>query len=95
MGTYYCVACDELKEKIDPGDINNCGVKQGSIGSLDHPIGAVSVFAMCRRWRHKEIRLAYDSADDPGYDEYTDVTKEVLEEYNKEYKTDLTYTGSD
>ena len=29
---------DELKEKIDPGDINNCGVKQGSIGSLDHPI---------------------------------------------------------
>ena len=46
------------------------------------------------RWRRNEkIRLANDSGDDPGYDHYTNVTKEILEEYNKMYKTDLIYTG--
>lgn len=93
MGTYYCIACDELKEKIDPGDIDDCGIKQGSIGHLQHPVGPVSIFALCRRWRNKEIRLACDSSDDPGYNDYTNVTKEILEEYNMEYQTNLTYTG--
>ena len=93
MGVYYCVSCDELKEMIYPGDINGLGVKQGAIGNLEHPIGAVTIFAMCSRWRNKKIRLANDSGDDPGYDHYTNVTKEILEEYNKMYKTDLIYTG--
>lgn len=93
MGTYYCVVCDELEEKIDPGSIDNLGIKEGAIGNLKHSIGAVTIFALCGRWRNKKIRLANDSGNDPGYDDYTEITKEILEEYNKSYKTNLIYTG--
>ena len=45
MGIYYRAACDELRESIDPGDINNLGNKIGAIAHPEHPFGAVLVFA--------------------------------------------------
>jgi hypothetical protein len=93
MGTYYCVCCDELKEKIDPGDIDDLGVKESSIGHFKHPIGQITIFTLTRRWRNKSIRLANDSGNDDGYFNYEDVTKIVIEEYNNCYKTNIKYTG--
>lgn len=91
MGIYYKIACDEVKECIDPGHINDLGIKAGAIAAPDHPFGSVVVFAMVMRWDHP-VRLVNDSGDDPAYFEYTDVTEDVLKEYNERYKTELKFT---
>ena len=83
MGNYYKVACDELKENIDPGDIDNLGIKRLSIDWFEHPFGAVVIFAMLTRWAGKDVRLVDDCGEDPGYFEYKNVTRHILEEYNK------------
>ncbi len=95
MGIYYVIACDELKEKIEPGSINNLGIKQRAIAHPDHPFGPVSVFALVTRWRDKAARVLNDGGDDPGYFEYTDVTQQIIDEYNSEYRTALKFTGDD
>ena len=95
MGIYYAVACDKFKESIDPGAINNLGIKAGSIAHPNHPLGAVIIFAALYRWQGEPIRVVNDLGDDPGYFEYRDVTKEVLKEYNEYYSTDLRFTGKD
>ena len=92
MGVYFKVACDEAKECIDPGSINDLGVKAGSIAHPEHPFGPVVVYATLHRW-HSPIRLANDSHDDPGYYDYLDVTEEVLREYNQTYNTHFRFTG--
>ena len=92
MGIYYMIACDELKERIDPGAINKLGIKEHAIthhaiAHLEHPFGAVVVFALLNRWERKVIRLANDmSGEDLGYFDYTDVTEAILSDYNTYYK---------
>ena len=93
MGIYYMVACDELKERIDPGVINNLGVKEHAIAHPEHPFGAVVVFALLNRWRGKVIRLADDRSDDAGYYDYVCVTESVLAEFNTCYGTSFQFTG--
>lgn len=92
MGVYYKAACDEAKEQIDPGHIDDLGVKANAIAHPDHPFGPVVVFAMLHRWK-ASARIANDSADDDGYFAYADVTEEVLAAYNEQYKTQLKFTG--
>jgi hypothetical protein len=92
MGVYYKAACDEAKEQIDPGHINDLGVKAGSIAHPEHPFGPVVIFAMLYRWK-APVRIANDTADDDGYFVYADVTEEVLKAYNERYKTQLMFTG--
>ena len=92
MGTYYQVACDERKERIDPGDIDDLGIKAGPIAHPKHPFGPVVMFAMLHRWR-RPVRLVNDCAEDPGYFEYENVTEEVLAAYNEYYETEFKFTG--
>jgi len=93
MGVYYQAACDETKERIDPSNINGLGIKAGPIACPMHPFGAVVIFAMLHRWNSKQVRLVNDTQEDPGYFEYTEVTKDVLSAYNKHYETNLEFTG--
>lgn len=92
MGTYYQVACDEKKERIDPGEINDLGIKSGPIANPKHPFGAVVIFAMLHRWR-APVRLVNDCAEDAGYFEYANVTEETLKAYNEFYGMSLKFTG--
>ena len=92
MGTYYQIACDELKERIDPGSINNLGVKAKKIAHSEHQFGSVVVFALLTRWKGKNIRLVDDCGNDPGYFEYKEVTEDVLKEYNEVYGTEYKFT---
>ena len=94
MGTYYKIACDELKERIDPGSIDNLGIKWRSIAHPDHPFGSVAIFALVTRWEGKAARIANDLCDDAGYFEYADVTQQIMVEYNLEYGTALRFTGA-
>lgn len=93
MGVYHKIACDECKESIDPGNINDLGIKTWAIASPEHWLGILAVFAMTSRWDGNSVRLVNDTAYDQGYFMYTDVTKEVIEAYNEKYGTDLRYTG--
>jgi hypothetical protein len=93
MGTYYKVACDETKENIDPGSINDLGVKKHAVAAPEHPLGPIVVFALVTRWFGKKCRAVIDVDDDLGYFDYKDITKEVIEAYNKEYHTNLEFTG--
>lgn len=86
MGVYYKIACDEVKESIEPGDINDLGIKLNAISAPDHPFGAVCVFAMARRWACRPCRIVDDCGDDPGYFDYADVTEEVIKAYNEVYR---------
>ena len=95
MGIYYQIACDELEERIDPGSINNLGVKAKNIANPKHPFGQVVVFVLLTRWEGKSVRLVDDCEDDPGYFEYKDVTEDVLKEYNEVYGTEYKFTGID
>ncbi len=93
MGLYYQLVCDELKERIDPGNINDLGIKASAIAAPEHPLGSVAVFAMLKRWGDKPVRLVNDESDDPAYWEYQNVTKNVLQDYNACYDTNLQFTG--
>jgi hypothetical protein len=93
MGVYYQVACDEDRERIDPGSINDLGIKVGAIAHPNHPFGSVVVFAMSHRWHGKPTRIVDDLGSDPGYFDYNEVTEEVVKEYNEYYKTSLKFTG--
>jgi hypothetical protein len=92
MGVYYQVGCEEAKEVIDPGQIDDLGCKIKAIASPDHPFGSVVIFAMARRWCGKtaEVIADYDEKFDVGF---TNVTEEVLKEYNEYYQTNLRFTG--
>jgi len=92
MATYYKIACDKKKEHINPGYINNLGIKKYAIADLEHPLGAIAIFAMLNRWEFSEVRLVSDANFDEAYYCYTDVTEEVLSEYNKYYDTQIHYT---
>lgn len=92
MGTYYKVCCDEMRESICPGQINDLGIKLGAIVHPSHPFGAVVVFAMATRWEGKQCRIVNDCDDDPGYFDYKEVTKEVLAAYNQYTGTELRFT---
>lgn len=92
MGVYYQVACDKHKERIDPGEIDDLGIKEGPIAHPEHPFGPVVVFAMLHRWQ-ASVRLVNDSSDDPGFFEYENVTEEVLRKYNEYYKAEFKFTG--
>lgn len=75
-----------MRESIDPGDINNLGIKFGAIGHPQHPFGPVVVFAMLTRWNGHGARIVGDSGDnDDPYYEYRDVTADVLADYNEYY----------
>lgn len=96
MGVYYKIACDQAREVIDPGDVNDFGIKFSSITCLDHPIGSLTIFALGRRWSGKTVRLVDDCGDDDTpYFTYRDVTREVIEEYNEHNRGDeqIRYTG--
>jgi len=90
MGVYYKLVCDEVKESIDPGSINNLGNKAGAIANLEHPLGAVAMLTLIHRWRDP-VRLISDEED--AYFDYTDITKEALKMYNFAYNTQLRFTG--
>jgi len=92
MGAYYKAACDEAKEQINPGHIDDLGIKAKSIAHPNHPFGQVVIFAMLHRWK-ASVRIANDTGDDDGYFDYADVTDEVLKAYNEHYKTQLRFTG--
>lgn len=93
MGNYYQVACDELKERIDPGDINDLGIKAGPVAHLEHPLGALTIFNLLGRWHCMSVRLVSDAGgDDEAYHRYTDVTYETIRRYNEVYKTNIKYT---
>ena len=85
MGVYYMIACDELKERIEPGDVFGLGIKRGAITSVEHPIGALVINTLMGRWNGRSCRVADDCGEDPGYFEYTDVTEEVMADYNEEW----------
>ena len=87
MGVYYKAVCDELQESIDPGRINDGGVKGYAIAHPTHEFGPVVILAMLGRWRRHSVRLVTHEnphADNP-YHSYTDVTKQVIAEYNSLY----------
>lgn len=86
MSVYYKIACDEVREHICPRAINGGGVKAYSIASPLSAFGPVAVYAMWNRWEGKPCRIVNDSGEAIAYDDYTDVTKEVLDEYNECYK---------
>lgn len=93
MGTYFAVACDELKEKLDPGSVNNGPIKLGGMCMRGNPFGALTLYTMAGgRWYRKACRIVNDSADDPGYFDYTDVTAEAIIEYNDSYEESLEHT---
>jgi hypothetical protein len=94
MGTYYVVACDDLREHIDPGNIDDLGVKAGAISNPQHPFGAVVIFALRTRWFGKTARLVDDCGSDPAFFNYRDATEEVLSEYNTYHKTAYSFTGN-
>lgn len=85
MGVYYAAVCDAKRERIDPGYINNMGIKRGAIAFPNHPLGPIVIFALVSgRW--PSARLAHDAGgDDEAYENYTDVTAEVVAEYVAEY----------
>lgn len=92
MGIYYQVACDATQERIDPGGINDLGIKADAIAYPKHPFGPVVIYAMLTRWSGKSVRLVNDLGDDPGYFDYADITGEIIAEYNKKYGTNLVHT---
>lgn len=85
MGTYYKVACDALQENIDPGDVNDGGIKLKAISHPQHAFGPLVVFAMAGRWNGRLCRVVPDNREDAAaaYDDYKDVTEEVITEYNR------------
>jgi len=89
MSVYYKIACDEVREHICPGDINDGGMKEYSISSPLSAFGPVAVFAMWNRWEGKPCRIVSDSGEAIAYDDYTDVTKAVLDDYNEYYEKHL------
>jgi hypothetical protein len=93
MGVYYKIVCDEKKESIDPGEINDLGIKASSIANPTHPFGPLVIFASLHRWNQLPIRLVNDTGDDDGYFRYDNVTEYIIEEYNKVYDTNLVFTG--
>ena len=95
MGIYYQVACDDLKERIDPGSIDDLGTKAGAIAHPEHPFGAIVIFALSTRWKGESIRLVDDRGDDAGYFDYEEVTKYVLRDYNEFYNTGYQFTPMD
>lgn len=92
MGIYYEAVCDDLKERIDPGNINDLGNKLLSISHPQHPFGQVVVFAMAHRWVGKAARIVDDLGEDYQDLGYKEVTEEVLTDYNKIYGTKLNAT---
>lgn len=92
MGVYYQIACDELRERIDPGYIDNLGIKRGAIACHDHPFGPMVIFALLNRWAGKQARLVDDTSDDPGYFLYQNVTAFIIYEYNQQYHTNFKLT---
>jgi len=99
MGAYYKLVCDELRESIDPGAINNCGIKLGSISFPNHPFGSVSIFAMSIVWGiDYKFRLINDERYPEEYFDYKDITKQIIDRYNDCYCTEenkLQYTGEE
>lgn len=93
MGIYYVVACDDLHEHINPGSIDDLGIKAHAISNPQHPFGAVVIFALRTRWYGKTARLIDDCGFDPAFSDYGDVTEEVLREYNSYHKTSYSFTG--
>ncbi len=86
MGVYYKIVCDALKESIDPGELDDCGVKLGSIAYPGHPLGMVTIHALSSRWMNQSCRLANDSGgDDEAYSEYRDVTEVLVTDFNARY----------
>jgi hypothetical protein len=93
MGTYYKVVCDDMKEAISPGLINGLGIKFDAIAHPQHPFGQVVIFAGLRHWFGHSMRVCSDSGDDEiAYDDYSDITEQVLVAYNALYGTNLRFT---
>jgi hypothetical protein len=83
MGVYYRIVCHSRRECIEPGSINNLGIKLSSITHPSHPIGTLAVFALVdRNW--DAVSLVSDGTD--LYDEYSDVTRELIEAFNAWFK---------
>lgn len=94
MGTYYHVVCIDLKEKIEPGDINDLGIKGWSYRAFRTPLWSDSNFRDANKMERKSVHLMGDYRDDIDiYNDYINVTKQLIDEYNKYYKTDLVFTG--
>lgn len=87
MGTYYKIACPELKELIDP-DIDGNGIKLAAISHPGAVFPRVAIFAMANRWADKLCRVVADDGQHEGdYYNFKDVTDEVLVKYNALYGT--------
>jgi hypothetical protein len=82
MGIYCKVACDETRESIDPGLINNSGIKIQHLGRRNHPLGPLVMHVLTWRWQGKSCRVVDDSGDDPAYDAYVDITESMIADYN-------------
>ena len=64
MGTYYRAACDAAKQTIDPGYMNDLGMKHSAISHPNHPFGPILSFAMSTRWIGGSVRLVSDNVED-------------------------------
>lgn len=95
MGTYYVVACDATREFIEPGNIDDLGMKRRSIAHPEHPLGQLVIFALTGIWAGMRVRAVGDdiTMDADTVKEYRDITKQIIKEYNAEYKTQLKFTG--
>ena len=86
MGIYYDAVCDEKRERIEPGHINDLGIKAYAIAFPTHPFGPVVIFAMLSRWRNCAVRLQADESCPEDVFDYKDVTAEVVAAYVEHYK---------
>lgn len=94
MGIYWNAVCDEKRELIDPGDINNLGMKDYAIAHPNHPFGPIVVFAMLHRWAYHVVRLQSDESMSDEVFKYKNVTEEVIAAYVDFYKEQaVTPTG--
>lgn len=91
MGTNYRVVCDDAREFIDASNIGDQCNKACAMAHTNNPIGPVVMFALLERWRESSVRIIPDW--DHHWFTYTEVTEDVLKEYNSMYGTSLQFSG--
>ena len=65
MGCYYLVACEDLREFIDPRLVGGGANKFNAM--IDGPCANLVAFAMMTRWRKKLVRYVGDETDGDDY----------------------------
>jgi len=87
MSIYVVIACPERGEKLKPGDINDSSIKLHTVAKPGHPLGPLLLFTLQHRWTECSAMLITDSGTEHEeiYDDFFDVTKEAIEDYNHSY----------